>query len=220
MKIDKRVAPEEKKPATFLNFVNIALDSYDDIFSDFDQSPYSTRILSDDFLKEVQKRYSERQRGGFEIRFTISDKLRNAKTEAVIKKRLKDYFDKLLKNTEYELNKKRRKGIVYIAAGFTLLATQMYLAASNGDNGFLVRLLEILLVPAGWYGMFEGIGNLLEIPAPFESQQKFYKKMKEANYVFMSEEELVKIIKEISDKEEEKTQKQDEAGKIEETKTR
>lgn len=218
MEIDKKVALEEKKPATFLNFVNIALDNYDDIFSDFDQSPYSTRILSDDFLKEVQKRYSERQRGGFEIRFTISDKLRNAKTEALIKKRLKDYFDKLLKNTEYELNKKRRRGMIYITAGFTLLATQMYLSTHNGDNGFLVKLLEILLVPAGWYGMFEGIGNLLEIPAPLEGQQKFYKKMKEANYVFMSEEELIRIIKETSDKDEEKTQKQDEAEKSEDIK--
>jgi len=200
MEIKKIVAEEEKKPATFINLVNIALDTYDDIFSDFDPSPYSTRLLSDDFLKEVQKRYTERQRGEFEIRFTIPAAQRNQKTEALIRKRIKDYFHQVLKNSEYELKKKRRRGLAYVALGFALLATQMYLSTHNGDSSFLVKLLEILLVPAGWYGMFEGIGNLLETPPSLESQQKFYKKMKDANYIFMSEEDVVKIIAESAEK--------------------
>lgn len=190
------VAEDEKKPATFLNLVNIALDTYDDIFSDFDPSPYSTRILSDDFLKEVQKKYSERQKGEFEVRFTIPNAQRNPKTEALIKKRIKDYFAQLLKNTEYELQKKRKKGLVYIAVGFTLLATQMYLSTFYDGTNYFIRLVEILLVPAGWYGMFEGIGNFFETPPSLENQYKFYKKLKNANYIFLSEEEVVKVITE------------------------
>ncbi|MFH1222105.1 MAG: hypothetical protein V1492_03405 [Candidatus Micrarchaeota archaeon] len=203
MELEKIIAPEEKKPATFLNLVHIALDTYDDIFSDFDASPYSTRILSDDFLKEVQKRYVERKRGGFEIRFTLPKALRNAKTETLIKKRLKDYFELLLKNTHYELKKKRIRGWTYIGAGFVLLASQLYLAAQPDGNSYIVKLLEILMVPAGWYGMFVGIENILETPAKLEDQQKFYERLKNANYLFMSEEDIVQQINESAVKTEE-----------------
>jgi len=192
----KAIGEEDKKPAAVLNLINIALDTYDDIFSDFDPSPYSTRILSDDFLKEVQKKYSERQRGEFEIRFTIPQAQRNLKTESLIKKRIKDYFSQVLKNTEYELKKKKQKGLLYVAVGFSLLALQMYISTYHNNGNFFAKMIEILLVPAGWYGMFEGIGNLLETPPALESQQKFYTKLKNANYVFMSEEEVVRMIAE------------------------
>lgn len=208
MEIKKIVAEEEKKPATFLNLVNIALDTYDDIFSDFDPSPYSTRLLSDDFLKELQKKYTERQRGEFEVRFTVPAAQRNPKTEALIKKRIKNYFEQILKNTEYEMQKKKKKGIVYILVGFLLLAGQMYLSTFYDGGNYFVRLIEIILVPAGWYGMFEGIANFLETPASLENQYKFYTKLKNANYIFLSEEDVVKIITETSQKTQEEKPKQ------------
>ncbi len=39
---------EKQKAGSFINLVDIALDGYDDIFSDFDSSPYSRRTLSMD----------------------------------------------------------------------------------------------------------------------------------------------------------------------------
>jgi hypothetical protein len=35
--------------------ISIWLDSYNDIFSDFDSRPFSERTVSDDFLSEVRK---------------------------------------------------------------------------------------------------------------------------------------------------------------------
>ena len=35
--------------------ISIVLDSYDDLFSDFDPRPYRIRALSDDFLLECKK---------------------------------------------------------------------------------------------------------------------------------------------------------------------
>mgnify|MGYP000216547842 CR=1 FL=1 len=214
----KSAVEEEKKPAAVLNLINIALDTYDDIFSDFDPSPYSTRILSDDFLKEIQKRYSERHKGEFEIRFTIPQAQRNLKTESLIKKRIKDYFSQVLKNTEYELKKKKQKGLLYITIGFSLLALQMYISTYQNNGNFFAKMIEIFLVPAGWYGMFEGIGNLLETPPALESQQRFYTKLKNANYVFISEEEVVKMIAESAAKTELATEIKKTEPKIEEKK--
>lgn len=203
MEIQAAIAKKEKKPAAFLNMVHIALDTYDDIFSDFDPSSYSVRILSDDFLKEVQKRYMENKKGIFEVRFTLPKFNRSLKTEALIKKRLKDYFTQQLKYIDDELTKRRKRGGVYIAVGFILLASQIILADYEGYTN-LLKLIEILLVPAGWYGMFVGIENLVEVPGRLEEQKRFYEKFQKAAYYFFSEEDVIQQIEATATKPEEK----------------
>ncbi len=204
MEIKKAVAAEEMKPAAFINLVHIALDNYDDIFSDFDPSPYSSRLLSDDFLKEVQKRYIENKKGNFEVRFSLPATLRSAKTEALIKKRLKDYFTMQLKSIDYELKKQKEKGGIYLVIGFVILSTTILLATYNHNSDFILKLPEILLVPLGWYMTWMGIEKILETPSKLEDQKKFYEKFGKANYQFISEEEIVEQIGTIVAKEEEK----------------
>ena len=53
MKLKKK-AVEEKNTALKEGNISLILDSYDDIFSDFDQRDFSERSLSDDFLIECR----------------------------------------------------------------------------------------------------------------------------------------------------------------------
>jgi hypothetical protein len=65
---------DKKQPVAVtevLKTTQVALDNYDDIFSDFDYSDYSKRLLSYDFLKELRRRYEERKKGEYEITFSI-----------------------------------------------------------------------------------------------------------------------------------------------------
>ena len=100
---------EDGRLSSILNSIQIALDHYDDIFSDFDPSPFSQRMLSDDFLKEMQKRYIETKKGEFEIRFSLPASIRDVKTEGLVKKRLKDYFHKQIKNVDVEVEKDKMR---------------------------------------------------------------------------------------------------------------
>ncbi|NYZ77133.1 hypothetical protein H0O02_02340 [Candidatus Micrarchaeota archaeon] len=214
MEIKKVVAAEELKPATLINLVSIALDNYDDIFSDFDPSPYHSRILSDDFLKEVQKRYVENKHGSFEVRFSLPNALRSAKTEALIKKRLKDYFTMQLKNLDTDLEKVRKRGMAYVAAGFAILAGSITLATTDaGEYEYIFKLLEVLLVPLGWYLLWVGIEKIVETPSKLEDQRKFNTKFENANYYFISEEAIVQQISATATKEEEKPEARKEAPK-------
>ena len=43
------------KQLALLRDISIWLETYDDIFSDFDPKAYSERVLSDDFLVEIRK---------------------------------------------------------------------------------------------------------------------------------------------------------------------
>src|SRR3989338_7233415 len=105
---------EEIKPSAVLKIMHISLDTYDDIFSDFDPSSFDRKVLSDDFIKEIQKRYGETKKGEFEINFSIPKKGRSAKVEGVIKKRLKEHFQKQLKDIREAVKRQRKKGAAYV----------------------------------------------------------------------------------------------------------
>jgi hypothetical protein len=196
MEMEKKV--DDKRLSSVLNSIQIALDGYDDIFSDFDPSPYSQRILSDDFIKEIQKRYIETKKGDFEVRFSLPDKLRDQKTESLIKKRLKEYFTAQLKEMENEIERKKQSGMIKFAIGFLLLAGEV-INRFYTKNDIVFDILSVLLVPAGWYGMFSGLESFFDLPQRTHDQRRFMRKFRDAIYLFVSEETVVKHIESTSD---------------------
>ena len=67
--------------------ISLVLDSYNDIFSDFDPRDYSEKALSEDFLSEC-KRAARDKENHIELRLLIPIKKRNSTHENKIRKRL------------------------------------------------------------------------------------------------------------------------------------
>jgi len=67
--------------------ISLILDSYDDIFSDFDPGDYSERALSDDFLSECKKAAVNKEER-LELRFLVP------KTKRDYKEKIKRAFSK------------------------------------------------------------------------------------------------------------------------------
>lgn len=168
--------------------IAIQLDNYDDIFSDFDPRPYANRELSDDFLKELGRRYLERRQGGFEVLFHIPATERDAKHEAVIKKRLREHFSRELRDVRGQLSRRKRMGITYLFVGFSLLALETYIAIQSADS-LWPRLADLLLVPGGWFFFWTGLDKLLEGPANLRQLESFYEKFIRCNYLFVTQDE-------------------------------
>lgn len=187
---------EEKKPSSLLNLLHIALDTYDDIFSDFDPSDYGRRVLSDDFIKEMQKRHTETRKGDIEVRFSIPSSVRSPKTETLIKKRLNEYFQIQAKLLDREIEKRKKSGMMYFIVGFFVLLFIVYFVELFPAS-HLGSILAILLTPLGWFGMWEGVGLFVQAPVKYEEQKKFYVKFSKANYVFMNEEDFVRELAEM-----------------------
>jgi hypothetical protein len=173
--------------------VHIGLDSYDDIFSDFDPSPYPERLLSEDFVIEARRRCSVTRKGGLELRFSLPKKMRNQKTESLIKRRIKQYFRGKVKDLEEEMGKGRRVGAVYFGAGFLVLLFAG-LAPQLEWLGWAAHFLEILLVPVGWFGMFDGVELMVEAPRRYAKDLDYNGRLAGADYTFFSEEDLVESI--------------------------
>lgn len=53
--------------------ISIWVDTYDDVFSDFDSRPYDNRELSDDFLTEVRKMVRSNAPGKVELKFHLME---------------------------------------------------------------------------------------------------------------------------------------------------
>lgn len=178
---------EIKEPEE-LREITITLDTYDDIFSDFDPRPYPERELSEDFLKEIQRRYMENKKGRFEVHFTVPSTDRDVKEEALIKKRLREHFAFMMKEEEDIIRKTKQRGYVYILIGAAVLLSDVFAVFWLLESNIIYKIISILLVPAGWYGMYTGLEKVIDEPFNAVDRKIIYEKFEKANYVFMSEE--------------------------------
>ena len=201
-KIIASAEPEKKKTA-LLKMLNIALDCYEDIFSDFDPAPISQRILSDDFLKELRKRHIENKKGEFLVRFCLPKELRSLKTEALVRKRIKEFFAYGEKGVLSQISSIRNRGIVFFMVGFLIiLASALILYMDLPVDKRIIEVISIMLSPLGWFGMWEGTGMMVMSRSKYEDELWLCRKFINATYSFIDEEAL---IKELSDQEALKT---------------
>ncbi len=182
------MADEIPEGASDLREITIQLDNYDDIFSDFDPRPFQLRELSDDFLKEIRKRYLEDKRGRFELRFTIPSSERDLKEEAFIKKRLREHFASMAAREDDVVSSIRTRGYIYIVIGAIVLVADVFALFALNESSVFYKILSVLLVPAGWYGMFTGIGKVLDEPAEAVERKSLNERFEKANFIFMSDE--------------------------------
>lgn len=169
---------QEKRLSDVLQTVRIAIDTYDDIFSDFDPSPYETRTLSVDFLKELRRRYAETPRGDFVITFTLPRPLRSDRTEALVKKRIKDYFRWRLKDVEKRRVESMQKGALRLLIGIIL--SLLLLVFPQLDTMPVLTLMSVLI----WYVLWTGFEYLFEAARRLKRKQDFHEKFLKAGYAF------------------------------------
>lgn len=163
--------------------VSLWLDHYDDIFSDFDPRPYSERGISDDFLKEARKFTREVKSGGLELYFLVPGNHRKAEDEAMIKKRLREHFRKHAALLEEEYKHTIVKGVMMAATGFLLLLIAATVDYYNG-NEFLWSAVMVVVEPAGWFTVWNGLDQILSKSKEKRPEQEFYGKMTKADIRF------------------------------------
>ncbi|HTY44172.1 MAG TPA: hypothetical protein VMC80_02935 [Patescibacteria group bacterium] len=165
--------------------IGIWIDTYDDIFSDFDPRPYSQRSLSQDFLNETKKASKDKTSEDIEIKFLVPKKLRNIKDETLIKKRLRDHFRNHTKQLKKERMKIIKEGIFFSILGVLFMIFATFILTEN-NPGFFIRILGVFFEPGGWFFFWQGLDLMI-----FQSRTEtpdfgFYKKMSKADIIFNS----------------------------------
>ena len=172
----KEEIAEEEKTKSLLSKaeISVLLDTYDDIFSDFDPRPFISRALSDDFLLEA-KRAARDKEGVFDLSFMIPKKLRNFEHEVLIRRRLREHFKKHALLLEQEMNKIKMKGIFMIIIGVLTILIASFLYSLEGR--WIVNLLIVIFEPAGWFLFWIGGEKLVYERKEIYPDYEFYHKM-------------------------------------------
>ena len=101
--------------------IAIALNTYDDLFSDFDIRGYRERALSRDFLDELHVRLRRAWREPeLRIVFLIPSASRNLDDETLVIERVRRFFEERQRHYLRENRNAKLKFAVYMAVGLGL----------------------------------------------------------------------------------------------------
>lgn len=163
--------------------VLLELDSYDDLFSDFDPRHYSSRALSVDFLDEANRACQDKNQSGLKVKFILPRKKRNIAIEKDIMKRFEEHFSKHLSNLQRDKRRIIRQGVIFTVLGFIFMfmATIVY---KYGGDSILSAFLVVLLEPGSWFLFWEGLDIWMFESKKINPKIRFYHMMNSANIVF------------------------------------
>jgi len=166
--------------------ISLWLDTYDDIFSDFDPRPYSQRALSGDFLDEAKKASRDKASGTIELKLLIPGKKRSKKDENLVRRRLREHFSR-----HYVMLRKEKKDTI-IREGFSFIALGiilMFIATLimfNEEKSLLANFLIIILEPGGWFLFWQGLDIVIFKSNSMKPDLEFYRKMSSCEISFYS----------------------------------
>ena len=169
--------------------ISIAIDTWDDIFSDFDPRPLNTRTFSEDFITELKKRYRETRRGSFLVIIYAPISLKNETKEKTVVQRLKRHFKHRFTQRQKELNRIRRRGISFVILGICSLGFLTLITYFQLFSGLAIEILGIIFMPLGWFGIWEGFSKIVDTSPRFIQEEILFNKLSKATYQFKHIEE-------------------------------
>ncbi len=179
-----RAPYEEVKSVLEKSEISLVLDTYDDIFSDFDPRPYGERALSVDFLDEAKR--AVRFKGEeIELRFLIPKAVRNARHEEVIKQRLRAHFKRHYRLIKAERDAYKKQAVLLVVLGIVIGLVGVGLISLPGLSVSEIAAIGIVLSPASWYTIWTGFDHLLYPKVEKVLDEDFNKKMSMAHIAFI-----------------------------------
>ncbi|MES2284158.1 MAG: hypothetical protein V4547_00635 [Bacteroidota bacterium] len=165
--------------------VSILIDSYDDIFSDFDPSAYSERTLSDDFIIQVKKISGNKSRNKLSLKLLLPENMRNETDEKAIVKRLHSYFKNVHQSLELEVRNANRKGLILTGIGIAIMIAASYISFMKPEK-YPIHFLLVLFEPAGWFLLWTGLDLLVFSSKEKKKDLDFYLRMTKSEIKFFT----------------------------------
>ncbi len=167
-----------------INAISIAIDTYDDIFSDFDPRDILDRDLSEDLINELRHRHRQNPKGKYDIVLVAPKSIEDQNVEKKIVSRLNKYFHQKYLRYQKSIDEIRIRGIVYVAVGMVLLTSLSLLAYNLKLDRLTLDLVGIIFMPLGWFGIWEGFSKIIDIPFKLNDDTQAYKRLAKAAYKF------------------------------------
>lgn len=165
--------------------LNLWLDSYDDIYSDFDSRHYLKRRISEDFLHELRTEMKYKEHHAGDMVLLLPQEQRDDPAEKIIAKSLTDFFSDQFYFHRDKCRKKLNKGLVFFTAGVIIIVLNSWVSYYAAAS-FPVITLKVLLEPAGWFLLWAALDFLFYDFAELKKERNFYKELSEMHIRFKS----------------------------------
>jgi len=131
--------------------LSLWLDSYDDIYSDFDARTLLKRRISEDFIHELEIAFKRREENTDLLILRVPVAVRHPEDERLITERLRNYF-----NHEYEhylqvVKKDTGRNIAFFCISIIVMFASVIINIPGNQRFAHLTPLRILLEPAGWF---------------------------------------------------------------------
>jgi len=157
----------------------IGLESYDDLFSDFDIRNFGERTISKDFLDEMTLRMAKVNASDkLKIIFVLTKEQRNEEYEAIIISRISKFFS--YRFTRYRQKDRKIKWLSAIFIGFGLL---LLVAANFVHNLIPTLFADFLLIPS-WFFVWSGLEKYISSREKLNRKKRHYGILRVAKYEF------------------------------------
>jgi len=167
-----------------LREIGVVIDTWDDIFSDFDPRPLSERTVSGDFVDELKKRYRETQAGNFIITIYAPVSLRNEDSERMVTSRLRKHFRLRFMQKKKVIALIRIKGIIFVIIGICSLSFLTLATYFRFLSELALQIISIILMPLGWFGIWEGLLKLVDTSPVVIHDSRLFENLLKATYHF------------------------------------
>lgn len=176
-------AEAHREPPPKQNEISIWIDSYNDLFSDFDPMPYSERTLSDDFIIQVKKMVRKKEEKLSKLNLLLIEQVRSKQDEATIAKRLHEHFQVMAGQLGDDIRKTNKRGFILTTSGIICMIVASYISFV-GSEQYVTHMLRVLFEPAGWFMVWAGLDKFVYDSKKTKMELLFYLKMVEAKVEF------------------------------------
>lgn len=163
--------------------LNLWLDSYDDIYSDFDSRNYLKRRISEDFLHELRTEMKYKKNHAGEMVLLLPQERRDETSEKIIADSLTDFFTTQFRFFLDKCRTKMNRGLLLLVTGIVIMLLNSWMSF-HGAASFPLVSLKVLLEPAGWFLLWAALDFLFYDFAELKKERNFYKELCEMHIHF------------------------------------
>ena len=163
--------------------IKMWLDSYDDLFSDFDPRPYSQRAVSDDFLAQAKKVARDQLKNIEALLLLLPQPVRRQEHETAISQRLHSFFLLSCDHIKADIKRIRKRAFGFLSAGVFFMLVAGYISFLEPPQ-FYVHIILVLFEPAGWFLFWTGLDHLFSDSVKTKRELDFFRQMSGAEIRF------------------------------------
>jgi hypothetical protein len=166
--------------------LSLWLDSYDDVYSDFDSRNYSKRRISEDFVDELKIATKYRTEKPNDLLLVLPHNKRKEEVEPEIGSSLKEEINKRLAILRNNATHIYRKGIQLLFLGTLLLFGSSFIVYKSYQSYWFI-LPRVVLEPAGWFMIWNGLESLFYKFKDIQKDISFYETVANMKIHFKTE---------------------------------